>query len=429
MKLWDKGISTNALIEEFTVGRDREFDMLLAKHDVRGSIAHATMLAEVGILSTDEGNALVQELHTIEQEIENGLFSIAPEMEDVHSQVEYQLTQRLGEIGKKIHTGRSRNDQVLVDMKLFMREELCNVRDSVSTLFTTLLALAEQHKEQLLPGYTHFQIAMPSSFGLWFSAYAESLTDDMELIVAAHNVVNKNPLGSAAGYGSSFPLNRTHTTELLGFSAMNVSSVYAQMTRGKSERVVAMALASVAATLSKLAYDVCLYTSQNLAFVRLPAEFTTGSSIMPHKQNPDIFELIRAKCNRLQALPNDILLVTNNLPSGYHRDFQILKELVFPAFTELQQCLQLATLVLPQLQVSPNIMNNNLYAYCFSVDAVNQLVQQGVSFRDAYKQIGESIQRGEFTVPEHLTHTHEGSIGNLRLDLIQQQMQKVLSSM
>lgn len=429
MKLWDKGISTDALIEDFTVGRDREFDMLIAKHDVRGSIAHATMLAEVGILTTQEGNALVQELHTIEKEIENVEFSIAPEMEDVHSQVEYLLTQRLGEVGKKIHTGRSRNDQVLVDMKLFMREELCNVRDSVSTLFNTLLALAEQHKEQLLPGYTHFQIAMPSSFGLWFSAYAESLTDDMELLVAAYNVVNKNPLGSAAGYGSSFPLNRARTTELLGFSAMNVSSVYAQMTRGKSERIVATALASVAATLSKLAYDVCLYTSQNLAFVRLPTEFTTGSSIMPHKQNPDLFELIRAKCNRLQALPNDILLVTNNLPSGYHRDFQILKELVFPAFTELQQCLQLAMLVLPQLQVTPNIMSNDLYAYCFSVDAVNQLVQQGVSFRDAYKQIGESIQRGEFSVPEHLTHTHEGSIGNLRLDLIQQQMQKVLSSM
>lgn len=427
MKLWDKGNSTNQRIEEFTVGRDREFDLLLAKHDVLGSLAHAHMLAGVGILTQEETTALVAALRIMYSSIERGEFSIADDAEDVHSHVEFLLTQQLGETGKKIHTGRSRNDQVLLDIKLFIREQLLLIRDEVLHLFQTLLQLAEQHKERLLPGYTHFQIAMPSSFGLWFSAYAESLTDDMESLAAAFMVANKNPLGSAAGYGSSFPLNRTHTTALLGFAAMNVSSVYAQMTRGKTERVAATALATIASTLAKLAYDICLYSSQNFNFLKLPAEYTTGSSIMPHKQNPDVFELIRAKCNRIQALPNDIALITTNLPSGYHRDFQILKELLFPAFNELRQCMAMATEVLPQMIIADDILNDERYLYAFSVDAVNELVQQGISFRDAYKQVGTAIQRGEFTMPAHLQHTHEGSIGNLQLPLIQEQMETVMA--
>lgn len=425
MKLWDKGNSTNQRIEEFTVGRDREFDTLLAKHDILGSVAHAQMLAAVGILRVEEAEQLCTELRKLYAQVERGDFTIAEDAEDVHSHVELLLTQSLGEIGKKIHTGRSRNDQVLLDIKLFIRDELLQISSEVQQLFDTLLHSAERYQEYLLPGYTHFQVAMPSSFGLWFSAYAESLVDDMEALLAAFNVANKNPLGSAAGYGSSFPLNRSHTTQLLGFSAMNVSSVYAQMTRGKTEKAAATAVAAIGSTLARLAYDICLYSSQNFGFVQLPAEYTTGSSIMPHKQNPDVFELIRAKCNRLQAVPTDIAFVSTNLPSGYHRDFQILKELLFPALRELRQCIAMSNAVVPQLIIAHDIMKDERYLYAFSVDAVNELVQQGISFRDAYKQVGLSIQRGEFNKPAALQHTHEGSIGNLGLDLIRQQMEKL----
>ncbi len=428
MKLWDKGQSTQRSVEEFSVGMDREFDLLLAEHDVVASIAHAIMLQEVGILSEPECASLVAELRRIHSTIIAGEFRIDESCEDVHSQIELMLTQRVGEAGKKIHTGRSRNDQVLVDLKLYMRAQLSELRVSVRSLYEVLMHAAERHAKVLLPGYTHFQIAMPSSFGLWFSAYAESLVDDMEQLVAAYNIINKNPLGSAAGYGSTFALERERTTSLLGFAHMNVSSVYAQMTRGKAERVCAVAMASIASTLSKLAYDVCLYSSQNFAFLKLPSDYTTGSSLMPHKNNPDVFELIRARCNRLQALPNDIAMITTNLPSGYHRDFQILKELVFPAFVELGTCLAMCKEALPQLELSTQILDDPKYAYLYSVDAVHHLVQQGQSFRDAYRTVGEQIQRGEFQAPSSSdSSSHEGSINNLRLDLIEKQMAEVQS--
>ncbi len=418
MKLWEKGTATKESIERFTVGRDREFDQLLASHDIMASIAHAIMLSEVGILSSEEAAALTRELRALHEDVMQQRFEISVDAEDVHSYVEQVLTERLGDIGKKIHTGRSRNDQVLVDLKLYLRSELTALHASSMHLFDVLLELAEKHKDALLPGYTHFQIAMPSSFGLWFSAYAESLMDDAESLIAAFNVVNKNPLGSAAGYGSSFALNRQRTTELLGFASLNVSSVYAQMTRGKSERVSATAIAAIASTLSKMAYDICLYSSQNFAFVSLATEYTTGSSIMPHKNNPDVFELIRAKCNRLQALPMDISMIINNLPSGYHRDFQILKELIFPAFSEIRDCLDLFTDAVAQLRIQTEILTDPKYLYLYSVDAVNALVQQGMSFRDAYKSIALQIKNNTFAAPQQLQHTHEGSLGNLRLDLI-----------
>jgi len=427
MKLWDKGQSTRASVEQFTVGRDREFDARLARFDVVGSIAHAMMLQECGLVSEDEGAVLVRELRVIAREIEDGSFRIAETAEDVHSHVEDLLTHRCGEVGKKVHTARSRNDQVLVDMKMYLRAELVSVRTETAALVELLLELAERYAHVPLPGYTHFQIAMPSSFGLWFSAYAESLIDDLESVAAAYHVVNKNPLGSAAGYGSSFPILRARTTELLGFAEMNVSSVYAQMTRGKSERVSASALANIAATLSRMAYDVCLYSSQNFGFVALPADATTGSSLMPHKNNPDVFELIRAKGNRLQAVPTDIMMVTSNLPSGYHRDVQIVKEMIMPAFDELHSLLAMCREMLPVLKINEAILDDERYTLLSSVDAVHAKVREGMSFRDAYREVGQSIARGEFTAAAAHEHTHEGSIGNLRTDIIRRQLERVMA--
>jgi len=428
MKLWekDKNVNTDTakLIEQFTVGRDREFDLVLAEHDVLGSLAHTQMLESIGLLSKDELEQIHFELNTILQNIRSGNFQIDSSIEDIHSQIEWMLTQKIGDAGKKIHSGRSRNDQVLLDIKLYLRSEIKNVAKEVNSLFEQLLLLSEQHKEKLLPGYTHLQIAMPSSFGLWFGAYAESLIDDMEFVQAAFNVCNKNPLGSGAGYGSSFPLNRKLTTELLAFESMNYNVVYAQMTRGKSEKAVAIALSSIAATLSRFAYDICLYMNQNFGFISFPDELTTGSSIMPHKKNPDVFELIRAKCNRIQAIPNELTLLINNLPSGYHRDMQLTKEILFPAINELQNCLQMTQFMLQQIQVNANILNDDKYLYLFSVERVNELVLQGVSFREAYNIIGKEIENGSFKAHEKLNHTHEGSIGNLCTDEIRSSMNK-----
>ncbi|MFM8438586.1 MAG: argininosuccinate lyase [Candidatus Kapaibacterium sp.] len=429
MRLWEKGQTTRESVERFTVGRDREFDARLARYDVMGSIAHVIMLAECGLMGAEEAEALVRELRTIAREVEADGFRIPEASEDVHSYVEELLTQRCGDGGKKVHTARSRNDQVLVDMKMYLRAELMRVREETVALAGLLLDLAERHAAVPLPGYTHFQIAMPSSFGLWFSSYAESLADDLESVVAAFHVVNRNPLGSAAGYGSSFPINRTRTTELLGFGGMNVSSVYAQMTRGKSERVSASAIANIAATVSRMAYDVCLYCSQNFGFVSLPADASTGSSLMPHKSNPDVFELIRAKSNRLQAVPNDIVMVTNNLPSGYHRDVQILKESVIPAFDDLHDVLAMCMEMLPVLKINGHILEDDRYTLLSSVDAVHAKVQEGMGFRDAYREVGERIMRGEFTGAPAQGHTHEGSIGNLRTDLIRRHMAGVASKM
>ncbi|UKJ07624.1 argininosuccinate lyase [Solitalea lacus] len=427
MKLWAKNTNVQKEVEQFTVGNDRELDMYLAPFDVLGSIAHITMLESIGLLSKEDLSTLKKELVKIYSEIEHGEFKIEEGIEDVHSQVEYLLTQRIGDAGKKIHSGRSRNDQVLVDIKQYLRYELMQVVSHVKQLFETLQRLSEEHKEKLMPGYTHLQIAMPSSFGLWFGAYAESLVDDMELLLAAYKVANKNPLGSAAGYGSSFPLNRTMTTELLGFGALNHNVVYAQMTRGKSEKIVSMALASVATTLSKFAYDVCLYISQNFGFISFPDHLTTGSSIMPHKKNPDVFELIRAKCNKLQGLPNDLTLLTNNLPSGYFRDMQITKALIIPAFEELTDCLQICNYMLQHITCNDNITRDEKYKYIFSVEVVNNLVLQGVPFREAYKNVGLAIEDGNFEVPESINHTHEGSIGNLCTAQIKAAMEKVIS--
>lgn len=403
------------MVERFTVGRDQEFDLLLAKHDVAGSIAHVTMLGEVGLMTKEESDTAVAALHKILQEIHNSQFTIHDGVEDVHSQVEFLLTQRIGDTGKKIHSGRSRNDQVAVDIKLFLREQVLLLRDEVKTLFDLLQTKSEQFKDKLIPGYTHLQIAMPSSAGLWLGAYAESLVDDTELLAAAYAVTNKNPLGSGAGYGSSFPLNRTRTTELLHFGALNYNSVYAQMTRGKTEKIVAMAMSSVAATVGRFAMDCCLYLNQNFGFLSFPAELTTGSSIMPHKKNPDVFELIRAKCNRIQALPNELAMMLTNLPSGYHRDLQLTKEILFPAIEELKSCLQLSVLMLQNMEVKDDILNDEKYRYLFSVEAVNELVNQGQSFRDAYRQVGNDIETGAFRydLSQGLHHTHEGSIGNL----------------
>lgn len=425
MKLWQKDTQQTAdWIETFTVGRDREFDLLLAEHDVLGSIAHTTMLQSIGLLSEVELNSIHQGLHAILDEIHSGTFTIDASAEDIHSQIELLLTQRIGENGKKIHSGRSRNDQVLLDLKLYLRAELKHVSQEVKALFDTLILLSETHKSKLLPGYTHLQLAMPSSFGLWFGAYAESLVDDMEIVQAAYNICNKNPLGSGAGYGSSFPLDRELTTKLLGFETLNYNVVYAQMTRGKSEKAVATALASVAATLSKFAYDVCLYMNQNFGFIRFPDELTTGSSIMPHKKNPDVFELIRAKCNRIQAVPNELTLLINNLPSGYHRDMQITKEALFPAITELLNCLTTCRLMLQHIVIKDDILTDEKYIHLFSVERVNELVLQGTPFRDAYKQVGKEIEEGSFSAPTQLNHTHVGSIGNLCNDEIEKAMEE-----
>jgi argininosuccinate lyase len=414
MKLWQKDNSnTSNLIEKFTVGKDNELDLVLAEFDVKGSIAHTQMLESIGLLTKKELKAIHTELNNILKEIKQGKFVIEAGVEDIHSQVELLLTKRIGEAGKKIHSGRSRNDQVLVDIKLYLRYEITEITKQVNDLFNQLIKLSEEHKDKLLPGYTHLQIAMPSSFGLWFGAYAESLSDDMELMIAAYNIANKNPLGSGAGYGSSFPLNRTMTTELLEFESMNYNVVYAQMTRGKSEKIMAMAMASVAATLSKLAYDVCLYINQNFRFITFPDNLTTGSSIMPHKKNPDVFELIRAKCNMLQALPNELTLLTNNLPSGYHRDMQMTKECLFPAIVTLKDCLEITTYMLKHITVKSDILKDPKYAFLFSVEVVNNQVLSGIPFREAYKNVGNDIEKGKFKVPEKINHTHEGSIGNL----------------
>ena len=427
-KLWEKDTTVNPEIERFTVGRDRELDLLLARYDVLGSIAHSTMLQSIGMLTREEMTSLHSELRNIYGTIEAGEFTIEEGVEDVHSQVELMLTRKLGDTGKKIHSGRSRNDQVLVDLKLFTRNELKGVCQGVKELFDALIEQSERHKEVLMPGYTHLQVAMPSSFGLWFGAYAESLADDMLFLQAAYRMCNRNPLGSAAGYGSSFPLNRTMTTELLGFESMNYNVVYAQMGRGKCEKNVAYALASVAGTLAKLAFDACMFNSQNFGFVKLPAECTTGSSIMPHKKNPDVFELLRAKCNRLQALPNDILLIMNNLPVGYFRDLQIIKELFLPAFESLNDCLQMATYIIRRIEVNRNILDDNRYDAMFSVEEVNRLAAEGMPFRDAYKKVGLDIEAGTFTPDKEIRHTHEGSIGNLCNKEITALMESIYSS-
>lgn len=417
-KIWEKNVQADQRIEKFTVGRDREMDLCLAKYDVLGSMAHIRMLESVGLLQADELEVLLLVSKEIYQTIEDGAFVIEEDVEDVHSQVELLLTRKLGDVGKKIHSGRSRNDQVLVDLKLFARAELMEITGQVNDLIETLIEQSNRYKHVLLPGYTHLQIAMPSSFGLWFGAYAESLADDLQLLLSAWKITNRNPLGSAAGYGSSFPLNRQMTTDLLGFESMNYNVVYAQMGRGKMERTVANAMASVAATVSKLAFDACLYNSQNFGFIKLPEEFTTGSSIMPHKKNPDVFELTRAKCNKIQSVPQQIMMITNNLPSGYFRDLQIIKEVFIPAFAELKDCLDMTTLMMSQLQVNEQILDDPKYDLIFSVETVNKLTLDGVPFRDAYKQVGLDIEAGNFNPDKAIQHTHEGSIGNLCNDEI-----------
>ncbi|HVU97556.1 MAG TPA: argininosuccinate lyase [Puia sp.] len=429
-KLWSKaGTSTSELIETFTVGRDKEFDVLLAEYDVLGSLAHTKMLAEVGLLSPEDLAKVQDGLNGILAEIRSGSFVIDKDVEDVHSQVELLLTNRIGEAGKKIHSGRSRNDQVAVDIKLYLRAQVLAVKEEVRQLFELLIGLSNRYKDKLVPGYTHLQIAMPSSFGLWFGAYAESLVDDLEVLAAAYHVADKNPLGSGAGYGSSFPLDRELTTQLLHFGAMNVNSVYAQMSRGKTEKIVAMGLASVAATLSKLAMDCCLYINQNFGFISFPPELTTGSSIMPHKKNPDVFELIRGKCNRIQSTPNELTLLINNLPSGYHRDMQLTKEILFPAIEEVKACSRMTSLMLSNIEIKDDILEDEKYRYLFSVEAVNELVNQGVPFREAYRQVGNQIDQGKFhfDYSKGLHHTHTGSIGNPGNEKIVEEMTRVLA--
>lgn len=424
-KLWEKNFEVNAEIERFTVGRDRELDIYLARYDVLGSMAHIKMLQSIGLMEKDELDALLAELRNIYRDCTEGRFVIEDGVEDVHSQVELLLTRRLGDMGKKIHSGRSRNDQVLVDLKLFIRHELREIADGVMTLFGELQEKSGQFKDVLMPGYTHLQIAMPSSFGLWFGAYAESLADDMLFLQAAYRMANRNPLGSAAGYGSSFPLDREMTTRLLGFSSMDYNVVYAQMGRGKTERNVAFAMASVAGTLAKMAFDACLFNCQNFGFIRLPKECTTGSSIMPHKKNPDVFELIRAKCNKLQALPEQITLIMNNLPVGYFRDLQIIKEVFLPAFGELKDCLRMAAYIISKMEVNRNILDNPMYDPMFSVEEVNRLAAAGMPFRDAYRKVGMEIENGTYRADRNICHTHEGSMGNLRNDCIAELMKSV----
>ena len=427
MKLWDKGYDIDSLIENFTVGRDRELDLQLARYDVEGTIAHITMLESIGLLAPEELPVLTEELGHIADDIEAGRFQIEDGIEDVHSEVEHLLTQRLGDLGKKIHSGRSRNDQVLVDLKLFYRDAMRQMARRVKALFALLQSLSEKHKDVLMPGYTHLQMAMPSSFGLWFGAYAETLCDDMQLIATAFHIANQNPLGSAAGYGSSFPLNRTMTTRLLRFEDLHYNVVAAQMSRGKTERAVAYAVNAVASTLGRLAMDLCLFNSQNFAFVKLPEEFTTGSSIMPHKKNPDVFELIRGHCNRLQSMVNEVSLLTTNLPVGYHRDLQLLKDTTFPAISQMDSCLEMATHALRHIEVRRNILDDPMYDLLFTVEDVNRLTLQGVPFREAYKKVAQEVQQGTYQPTRQLHHTHEGSLGNLCNAEIARKMERVLS--
>ena len=427
MKLWDKGFEPDKMIENFTVGQDRELDLRLARYDVEGSMAHIRMLESIGLIEKEELPVLLAALEQIRQEILDGNFIIEEGIEDVHSQVELLLTQRLGDMGKKIHSGRSRNDQVLVDLKLYFRDEIKKIADEAVHLFDRLQALSEEYKEVLMPGYTHLQIAMPSSFGLWFGAYAETLVDDMRLVAAAYDIANQNPLGSAAGYGSSFPLNRTMTTELLGFETLHYNVVAAQMSRGKSERAAANAIAAVAATLGRMAMDLCLFMSQNFGFVKLPDSLTTGSSIMPHKKNPDVFEIMRGRCNRLQAVPNEMALMLTNLPVGYHREMQLLKDILFPATEELKRTLRMADFMLSNLQVNDHILEDEKYNYLFTVEDVNRLALEGVPFREAYRTVGMQVQRGEYQPTREVHHTHEGSIGNLCTEEIRQKMDRVMS--
>lgn len=422
MKLWDKGYSTDKKIDHFTVGNDRELDLVLAKYDIKASKAHAKMLGKIGLLTSEETLKLVQELENIAQSIKDGKFIIEDTFEDVHSKIEFILTEKLGDTGKKIHTARSRNDQVLVAMQLYLKEELSEIKLQTKELFNLLLELAEKYKEILLPGYTHFQIAMPSSFGLWFSAYAESLVDDLYFIDAAFKIADQNPLGSAAGYGSSFPIDRSYTTTEMGFADLKYNVVAAQMGRGKVEKATAFGISGIAGTLSKLSMDICLYMSQNFNFISFPDALTTGSSIMPHKKNPDVFELIRAKCNSLQAIPGQITLITTNLPSGYHRDLQMVKTLIIPAIQEIKSCLEMMTFSLKDVRVNSNILDDPMYDYLFSVDTLNQFVLGGMPFRDAYKQIGAEIEAGTFKPKKQLNHNHEGSLGNLCLDKIKAKM-------
>ena len=426
MKLWEKGIPTDKKTDLFTVGNDRELDLVLAEYDVIGSMAHAKMLGKTGLLTSREANDLVAALQDILVDIKKGAFTIEDSFEDVHSKVEYLLIEKLGDTGKKIHVARSRNDQVLTDVHLYVKAELLTIKAQVKELFDLLITLSKQHQHILLPGYTHFQVAMPSSFGMWFSAYAESLIDDITMLNAALTVADQNPLGSAAGYGSSFPIDRTFTTQEMGFATLKYNSVAAQMSRGKTEKTAAFAMASVAGTLSKLAMDICLYLSQNFSFISLPQHLTTGSSIMPHKKNPDIFELIRGKCNKIQALPYELTLITNNLPSGYHREFQLLKEGLFPALQTLKSCLEMAVYSIKEIKVNENILDDKKYDYLFTVDALNEMVTAGIPFRDAYKIVGEQVDNGTFTSPNATKHTHEGSINNLCLDEIVAKMEKAL---
>ena len=426
-QLWNKGFEPNQMIENFTVGRDRELDLSLARYDVQGSIAHVKMLQSIGLLTSDELAVLVPALEEIAAQIERGEFTIEDGVEDVHSQVEFILTKRLGDIGKKIHSGRSRNDQVLVDLKLFFRDELKTIADSVENLFKILQELSVKHSDKLMPGYTHLQVAMPSSFGLWFGAYAESLTDDMQMVLAAYNIANQNPLGSAAGYGSSFPLDREMTTRLLDFAMPHYNVVAAQMSRGKTERAVASAIAAVASTLGHLAMDVCLWMCNNFGFVSFPDELTTGSSIMPHKKNPDVFEIMRGKCNRLQSLPNELTILTANLPLGYNRDLQLMKDILFPATTELIECLEMASFMLPQMRVKEGILDDERYNYIFTVEDVNRLVLEGMPFRDAYRTVGMAVQNGTYTPTRSVNHTHLGSIGNLATDAINTKMADLMA--
>lgn len=428
MKLWQKDKASLEAVEVFTVGRDREMDLYLAAFDVLGSLAHIQMLESIGLLTAEELTRLRAELKSIYQQIKKGEFKLQDDVEDIHSQVELLLTKKLGDTGKKIHSARSRNDQVLVDIKLFLRSELEELVNAVKPFFELLQNQSEKYKDHLYPGYTHLQLAMPSSFGLWFGAYAESLADDLVTLRAAFDVVNKNPLGSAAGYGSSFPINRKMTTQLLGFADLNYNVVYAQMGRGKAERIVAQSLANLADTLARLSMDACLYLNQNFGFISFPTELTTGSSIMPHKKNPDVFELIRSHCNRIKALPNEIMMMTTNLPSGYHRDLQLLKEHLFPAFRTLKDCLDLAGLMLSQIEIKTGILNDEKYKYLFSVEEVNKLVANGIPFRDAYRQVGRDIEAGHFAYSTTVQHTHEGSIGNLCTAEIKNQMETVYNS-
>ncbi|MEJ5051545.1 argininosuccinate lyase [Chryseobacterium culicis] len=426
-KIWQKDdLATNILVNNFTVGKDLDFDERLAKYDAKGSMAHCKMLAETGIISQEESEQMLSVLNSILHKIEDGSFEIDKDAEDIHSQIEAILIEELGDTGKKIHTARSRNDQVLLDIKLYVLDEIREITVLTDEFFQILIQLADQHKNVLLPGYTHLQIAMPSSFGLWFGAYAEALLDDVEMLFSVKNIINKNPLGSAAGYGSSFPINRESTTYNLGFQSMNYNSVYAQMTRGKSEKMLAMAMATLAGTLGKFAYDVCLYLSQNFDFISFPKEFTTGSSIMPHKKNPDIFELVRARCNRIQSLPNELILLTTNLPSGYHRDVQLTKEILFPAIDSLKECLEILSYTLPNIKVKDGILEDEKYKYLFSVEKINEEVKNGSSFRDAYVKVGQEIENNAFDFePGNLEHTHQGSIGNLCLDKIEYQFNKL----